>query len=177
MEFTNTLTLTMKSTEVAENVLGFMKETITNMSNKYNEGYDFDALKKFSQSIVVNDNVIEMVDEVGCFMPEDISEVLEDVLVSIAKMFSLEEFSCSSYTDSTYGEINIDVAYSNGEMELKSEYYSMGYMEETFCSECDCLISLVDIENAKEYICPECGEVIDLSEYLPKVEEKKITIC
>ena len=180
MEFNNTIKITMENNEAANTALETIKTVLC--SGNYSSNYRTNTAEELANDLLVEGSQIVLKDETsGYFVPEDINEVLEDLLNAIAAIESINKFECESYSDSTYSENDFEATFENGLLKINSTYYPCGYCEYLSCPECgEDVVRIEDFDPNKEYICPECGEVIDLTEQFeecaPVVEEKTIVI-
>jgi hypothetical protein len=135
-----------------------------------------------SENLAVSENEIFLLNNIGCYTPEDAESVMCELIQYLAENLSEHEFSCKIWNNSDYSDSSINAKYKKGQLKLKVAYYPSGYIE-LICPECDCLIA--EMEDYKEgkmdlgesyCICPECGEKVELDEWLPCIYKKNIKI-
>ena len=179
MEFTNTITITMENNEAATTALETIKKVLC--SGNYSEGYRINTAEKLANDLQIKGAKIVQEEYNEYFTPEDINSVIEDVLKAIAKIDGVHSFECEVFTDSTYSEDEFEATYKNGLLKIKDTYYPSGCWEYLCCPECgEDVIRLEEFDPNKEYVCPVCGEVINLKkayeENAPVLEEKEYVI-
>lgn len=126
---------------------------------------------KGSELVIDNDTLFY-------YFPEGMAEPQKKLLEVIANEMNDSDFEFYSFTDSDTSSIEIIAEYKNGVLVGKSELLPCGFLENLYCEECgEDLIAMDDFDPTKTYICPTCGEVVDLLEqynmYKPIVKEFK----
>ena len=179
MEYTNTITITMENNETANTALSVIKKVLC--TGDYTDGYSKNPAERLANDLQVKGAQIVQEEYNGYFTPEDISSVFIDVLKAIAELDSIHKFACDVYTFSTYAEDEIEATYENGLLKIKETYYPCGYTEYLPCPECgEDAVRLEDYDPSKEYVCPECGAIMNLEEqykeHAPVVEETEYSI-
>ena len=175
MYYENSLKITLKNKKTAAAALEIMKTRLI-------AGFDCDKGYKRVPSMLMYDalevkkNTIVLADDFGCYTPEDAEKVIPELMQDLAARLSTEAFTFDACNSSDYDEGWIEGCCENGELKIKTTYFPSGYGN-LYCQECDSLIAAMDdYEEVKTYICPECGEEIDLSDWLPVITEKTFQI-
>lgn len=175
MYYENSLKITLKNKKTAAAALEIMKTRLT-------AGFDCDKTYRRTPSMLMHDdlelvgNTIVLPEDFGCYLPEDAEKVIPELMKDLAAHLSTESFVCESCNTSDDDEGWIDVSYADGELKVKTTYFPSGYSD-LYCHECDELIATMEeYEEGKTYICPECGEEIDLSDWAPVTTEKTFQI-
>jgi hypothetical protein len=179
--WTNELTITFKDNTVAINALEILK-------NRLIVGFGCDSFYKKNPSQLMHDNLnidkntIFLLNNIGCYTPEDAENVLPELIQHLAESLSSEKFSCEIWSNSDYTDGGIKAEYKNGLLTIKTVYYPSGYIF-LECPECYALIAeMEEYENGKVnidkdvYVCPDCGEEIEVSDWMPFTYEKTIKI-
>lgn len=179
MYFTNTIKITMENNEAANTALAIIKKVLC--TGNYSSGNTTNTAEELANDLQVKGAQIVQEEYAGYFTVEDIDAVMEDVLKAVAEIDSIHEFECEVISDSTYSYGEIEASYKNGLLKIKNTYYPCGYCEYLRCPECsEEIVKIEDFDPNKEYVCPECGEVIDLmheyKECAPIVEEIEFDI-
>ena len=179
MEFNNTIKITMENNEAANTALAMIKKVLC--AGNYSSDYRTNTAEALANDLQVKGTQILQEEYAGYFTVEDIDAVVEDVLKAVAGIDSIHEFECEVISDSTYSYGEIEASYKNGLLKIKNTYYPCGYCEYLRCPECsEEIVKIEDFDPNREYVCPECGEVIDLmheyKECAPIVEEIEFDI-
>lgn len=167
MFYENNFKVTLKDAETAAAALEIMKAHLT---------VDFEKV----------DNTIEA-SEVFAYYYEDFENVVSELVQNLAENLSTEKFSFKSFFATDCDDYWFDGSYENGELKIKTTYFSNGFGH-IFCCECDEEVAYMDdnteedirvvsangkliaskeeLEKGKTFICPECGEEIDLSDWV-----------
>ena len=106
-----------------------------------------------------------------------------DIVNALANQLK-SKFEAKICNSSDYSEMWIEAFCNGKELELETTYFPCGFSEASFCPECDEELKLYEqIEIAPNryaihifeafasgtYTCPNCGEIIDISEELPVI--------
>ena len=93
-----------------------------------------------------------------------------------------ESFTFNICNSNDYDEEWIDGNYADGKLKIKTTYLPSGFGD-YYCPECEEVIATMEDDEDgnlfveyKEGVCPECGEEIDLSDWLPVITEKTFQI-
>ena len=173
----NTFKLTMENGKAANTALKMIKKVFTDSEERRGN-----CPKSFADNLAIEGSEIILTDEYGCFFyPEETVDVFENVLKAIAKRKGIQRFECTSSNQCDCSANDFEASYENGTLRIKNTYYPSGWYDSLDCPECcEEIMRLEDYASEKEYICPYCGEVIDLSkvyeEVAPIVEEKEFII-
>lgn len=186
MYWNNTMKLTLKDAETAATALEIMKTRLT-------DGFDCDKDYKVSPSkemrdyMEIDNNTIVLPEDLGTYLPDDSMIVIPELIQYLAEHLSEETFTFNTCNSSDYDESWVDGNYENGELKVKSTYLPNGFFS-IDCTECGEQIALMEdniegniwivsanneliaseeeLKKGKIYICPDCGEEIDLSEWV-----------
>ncbi len=176
MYYTNTMKVTLKDAATASNALEIMASRLA-------VGFECDSCYKaapadlMKQNLIVRGNDVVLPEDFGCYLPDDAETVICALMLDLAKHLSSEAFTCDSYHASDYDENEVAIRYVDGELKVHAVYYPEGYVEFLRCSECCAqVVRIEEYEEGKTYICPECGEELDLSKQAPVLTEKTFKI-
>ena len=178
---TNSMKVTLKNKKAATNALEILK-------NRLAAGFDCDnnyknnPSEQMAQKLIVKGKSIMLPDDYDCYFPEDAESVIPELMQDLAAHLSTETFSFDACNSSDYDEVWVKGSYANGELKVKTTYLPSGF-DDFYCQECDEVIATMeDDEEGNIYIecdthvCPECGEEVDLSDWLPVITEKTFQI-
>lgn len=167
--------VTLKNKKVAAAALEIMKTRLI-------AGFDCDKGYKRVPSMLMHEaleaagNTIVLADDFGCYTPEDAEKVIPELMQYLATHLTAEAFTFEACNSSDDDEGWVEGCCENGELKVKTTYFPSGYCN-LYCQECDKLIATMsEYEDGKTYICPECGEEIDLSDWAPVTTEKTFQI-
>ena len=165
MDYYTRLTGTFSNKNAAMKAMNVAKAVLADNGNTYDRNYARTPSQFMSDELEVKKNKLILSGYCGFYVPEDTEAVLTDIFKEIAKTMPTETFTFESYTDSTYSDIDIEGNYINGTLTINSIYYPCGYVEYLRCPECcEEILSLEEYDpEKKQYVCPECGETIDLA--------------
>ena len=176
MYYTNTVKITLKNNESATKALEILR-------NRLNAGFEIDKNYKrnpslsMSEALEVIDNAIELPEDFGCYITEDAENVMFELIRHLAENMGNLEFAWNGWNSNDYTDGHFEAEYAQGLLNIQYTYYPSGAGTTVWCAECDEeIIHMDDFEEGKTYVCPECGEVIDMTEYAPVVTEKTIQI-
>ena len=181
MYYENSVKVTLKNKKVAAVALEIMKARLI-------AGFDCDKNYRRSPSmrmcedLDVTANIIDLPEDCGYYLPEDAEKVIPELMKDLAAHLGGESFAFDACNSSDYDEGWIDGSYANGELKIKTTYLPSGFGD-YYCQECEEVIATMsdDAEGNlfveyKEGVCPECGEEIDLSDWLPVITETTFQI-
>ena len=181
MYYENSLKITLKNKKTAAAALEIMKTRLI-------AGFDCDKGYKRVPSMLMHDaleikkNTIVLADDFGCYTPEDAEKVIPELMQDLAAHLSTEAFTFDACNSSDDDEGWIAGRCENGELKIKTTYLPSGFGD-CYCPECDEVIATMKDDTDgnlfveyKEGVCPECGEEIDLSDWLPVITEKTFQI-
>lgn len=181
MYYTNSFKLTLKNESTAAAALEILKRRLI-------AGFDFDKNYRRTPSMLMHDNLeadgstIDLPEDFGCYLPNEASQVVSELMQHLASHLSTESFTFDGCNSSDYDESWIKGSYANGELKIKTTYLPAGFGD-FYCPECDEVIATMrdDMDgnlfiDYPEDVCPECGEEIDLSEWLPEITEQTFQI-
>ena len=181
MYYENSLKITLKNKKTAAAALEIMKTRLI-------AGFDCDKGYKSVPSMLMHDaleikkNIIVLADDFGCYTPEDAEKVIPELMQDLAAHLSTEAFTFDACNSSDDDEGWIAGRCENGELKIKTTYLPSGFGD-CYCPECDEVIATMKDDTDgnlfieyKEGTCPECGEEIDLSDWLPVITEKTFQI-
>ena len=183
MYYTNAIKVTLKDTESAIKALEILR-------NRLDAGFEVDKIYKrmpsqnMREALEVVENTIVLPEDFGCYVTEDAESVMFELIQNLAENMGNDTFVWEGVDSNDYTDGWFDAKYENGLLNVKYTYFPSGAATGVWCEECDAeLFHLADymdgnvsIDLDSEYVCPECGEVVDLSEYLPIVTEKTVRI-
>ena len=189
------MNVAMKDAETAAAALEILEARLT-------DGFDCDnnyrrsASTKMRDNMEVVDNTIVLPDDFGAYFPDHSMIVMPELMQYLAKHLSEETFTFETYNTSDNDESWIEGKYANGELNIEEVYFPNGFGS-IFCSECgeeaasmadntegniwivsangELIASKEELKKGKTFICPECGEEIDLSDWVT-VSNKTIKI-
>ena len=175
MEYYNNMSLSFDKAIDAQKMKKLIADTLN--ANDFDATYRGTPSTRLVEDLIVTDNSLSLDGSDGYYIPEDMLNVMDAILISIAEANKELSFVCEMATDSTYSECEYDARYERGVLSIDSTYHPNGYMEAFYCYECDALvITAEECERGKTYICPECGEELNFDEDLPVHEHKTIEI-
>ena len=176
MYYTNSIKVTLKDTESAIKALEILR-------NRLDAGFEVDEIYKeipsqnMSEALAVVENAIVLPKDFGCYITEDAEDVMFELIQHLAENIGNASFSWDGWNCNTYTEGHFEAVFENSVLNIEYTYYPSGAGVTVLCNECDAeIIHLDNYEEGKTYVCPECGEVIDMSEYIPAVTQKTIQI-
>ena len=177
MEYYNKMNIEMADNAAAQKAFEILKETLAN--GNYDTDYRCEPSIKLFEAITINKNTLSLSGDDGFYTPEDMMNVAADVFTAIATDLKNEFVRGSVFTDSTYADSEITAIVDVGKVIISTTYYPMGFVESLVCDDCgEEIVSLQDFDPNKEYVCPECGETLDLQsqydEVIPQTTEKII---
>ena len=176
MYYNNTLKVTMKNNTVANKALEILRSRLAEGFSDDN-GYRTKPSQMMSDALEVVDNTIVLPEDFGCYITEDAENVMFELIRHLAENIGNDSFVWNGWDCNDYSEANVEAEYAQGLLNIKYTYYPSGAGTTVWCAECDEeIIHMDDFEEGKTYVCPECGEVIDMTEYAPVVTEKTIQI-
>ena len=181
MYYENSLKITLKNKKTAAAAMEIMKTRLI-------AGFDCDKGYKKVPSMLMHDalevkkNTIVLADDLGCYFPAHAEAVIPELMRYLATHLTPEAFIFEACNSSDYEEGWINGSYENGELKIKSTFLPSGYGD-FYCPECEEVIATMEDDEDgnlfieyKEGVCPECGEEIDLSDWLPVITEKTFQI-
>lgn len=181
MHYENSLTVTLKNKKTATAALEIMKTRLI-------AGFDCDKKyrrtpsMRMCEDLEVVKNTIVLPEDCGYYFADDAEEIIPELMKAIAAHLSGESFTFGTCNSSDYDEGWVDGSYENGELKIKTTYLPSGFGD-YYCPECEEVIATMEDDEDgnlfieyKEGVCPECGEEIDLSSWLPVITEKTFQI-
>lgn len=165
---TNDMRIGMKDAKAAEAAAETIREYVEA------KGANYDSLNRANllKDLHVEGNAIVLEDSYSMY-GYDYMKFIPEVckLIALIGSCSGEAFFASDYGEGSF-EINCDGAI----LTLNSLWYHNGYSESLHCDECrEEVVRYDEYEPGKIYICPECGEVVNLTEeyekYTPEINE------
>ena len=181
MYYTNSVKITMKSNEAAAKALEILRNRL-NAGFEIDKGYRNNPSQMMREALVVVENTVVLPEDFGCYITEDAEGVMFELIQHMAENMGYESFVWDGCDSNDYTDGWFNAEYEDGLLNIKYTYFPSGSATGIWCEECDTeLFQLADymdgnVKLDNEYVCPECGEVVDLSEYLPIVTEKSIQI-
>ena len=183
MYYTNAIKVTLKDTESAIKALEILR-------NRLDAGFEIDKIYKrmpsqnMREALEVEKNTIVLSEDFGYYGTEDAESVMFELIQNLAENMGNDTFVLEGVDSNDYTDGGFDAKYENGLLNIKYTYFPSGSATGVWCEECDAeLFHLADymdgnvsIDIDSEYVCTECGEVVDFSEYLPIVTEKTVRI-
>ena len=170
----NDLRIEMMNNEAAKNAA----EAIKNFATANAANYDTLNMDNFMSDLTVEGNSV-VLDGSYAMHGWDYMNFVPEICKMIAATESFEGNAeyCSGYGD----EGNFEFSCENGVLKMRSVSYPNGYCSHLCCEECGMdVVAIDEYEAGKIYICPECGEEIDLSEafeeYSPVIAEEEFCI-
>ena len=179
MYFENNIKFSMENSEAANTALAAIKKVL--YAGDYSRGYMINTAEKLANSLLVKDSQIVPKELDGYFTVEDIYEVAKDIVIAVAHIDSILAFECEVNSVSTYTDGEFEASYKDGLLRIKEVFYPSGYYESVPCPECGSnVVRIEDYVPNRTYICPECGEEVDLSkmydEVVPIITEENFEI-
>ena len=181
MHYENSLTVTLKNKKTATAALEIMKTRLI-------AGFDCDKNYRRTPSLQmcedldVTGNIIDLPEDCGYYFADYAEKVFLELLKDLAAHLSDESFTFNICNSNDYDEEWIDGSYANGELKIKTTYLPSGFGD-YYCPACGEVIATMNDDaegnifvEYKEGVCPECGEEIDFSEWLPVISENTINI-
>ena len=175
MYCTNTMKITLKNNTVANKALDILRSRLAEgfSVNKY---YKRNPSQIMSDALEVADNTIMLPEDFGCYITEDAEDVMFELIQNLAENMRNESFVWDGWDRNTYTDGHFEATYENGLLNIKYTYYPTGDCS-LWCPECGAMsITPDEYEEGKIYICSECGEEIDVSEWVPVITEKTVQI-
>ena len=181
MYYTNSFTLTLKNEATAAAALEILKNRLS-AGFACDNGYKRTPSLLMLDSLCVEKSAIVLPKEFGCYLPEDAVNVISELMQYLAANLSTESFTFDTCNSSDYDESWVMGSYAEGELKIKTTYLPAGFGD-FYCPECDEVIATMKDDadgnifvEYKEGVCPECGEEIDLSDWMPVIYENTINI-
>lgn len=175
MYYTNTMKITLKNNTVANKALEILRSRLS-AGFAADNGYRRSPSQIMSDALEVVDNTIVLPEDFGCYITEDAEGVMYELIQNLAENIGENAFVVENWNQNDYTDGEFEAKYENGLLSMKHIYYPSGYCT-LFCEECDVeLATMEEYEEGKIYICPECGEEIDLSNWAPITTEKTVQI-
>ena len=169
MYYTNELTITMATSEVATKALGIIVKRMAAGFECDKEYCNIPSLK-MAQDLKVKDNAIVLPEESGYYEPRDAEKVFKEIVRELAAALK-EEFSCEVYNSGNYSEGTLKAHSVKGILKTEAIYYPCGNREYLCCDECgEEIVRIDEYEVGKKYYCSECCEEVDLSEQYAEVK-------
>lgn len=171
------------SAKMSEECIMHSLDNVDARSFGYSERVNFGEILR--QGIAYDGDKAFLIDEeAGCGIatPEDMLNLLPEMVKSIATQHKEVPFHIISFNSGTYSDSKAEIEYCDNKILMETVYYPEGDYENMLCCpECDEeIVSVNDYEKGKTYICPECGEECDLDdEYedaCPVVEKQIIEL-
>lgn len=176
MLYHNELTITLRTNKTAAIALEIMRTRLSagfDCDKKYN---DVPSVKMMDD-LEVDGRTITLPHNSGYYFPKDAEIVIGELLKCLAEGLSGKNFTCKNQNYSDEDMNDIEAQCKNGVLKVKTIYYPMGYIEFFHCEECGATVVWLDeYEEGETYICPDCGEVVDLSNQMPEVTEKTFRV-
>ena len=176
MYYTNAIKVTLKDTESAIKALEILR-------NRLDAGFEVDKIYKrmpsqnMREALEVVENTIVLPEDFGCYVTEDAESVMFELIQNLAENMGNDTFVWEGVDSNDYTDGWLDAEYANGLLKIKYTYHPSGAGTPVWCDECnEEVLRVEDFEAGKIYTCPECGKVVDPTEYLPIVTEKTIRI-
>ena len=170
----NDLRIEMMNNEAAKNAA----EAIKNFASANAANYDSMSIDTLMADLTIADNAVVL--DCSYFMRGyDYTEFVPEICKMLA---ATESFKGEAYfIDGTSEECTFTFSCENGTLKMRSVNYPNGYCSHLCCEECGMdVVAIDEYEAGKIYICPECGEKIDLSEafeeYSPVIAEEEFCI-
>jgi hypothetical protein len=175
MEAHNTVKITLKNPESATKALEILR-------NRLSKGFEIDKIyrrnpsQRMREALEVNENTIVLPEDFGCYITEDAEDVMFELIQHLAENMGKSSFTWDGWDSNNYTDGHFEAEYENGFLKIKYTYYPSGDCR-LCCPECgEMSITPDEYEEGKTYICSECGEEIDVSEWVSVITEKTIQI-
>ena len=176
MYYTNAIKVTLKDTESAIKALEILRNRLS-AGFAADNGYRRNPSQIMSDALEVADNTIVLPEDFGCYITEDVEGIMFELIQNLAENIGENAFVVENWNQNDYTDGEFEAKYENGLLSMKHIYYPSGFGAVANCEECgEDVVSIEEYEEGKVYVCPECGEVVDLSEYLPITTEKTVQI-
>lgn len=184
MHYTDSMKITMKNEETASIALEIMKARLT-AGFYYDKYYGRSPSAHMYNGLELVGNDIVLPEGRGYYSPNDSLEIIPELIQHLAEHLATEEFTFRFFSCSCYDDSWVDGRCVKGELMIKTTYFPSGFGG-FYCQECDEYIAYMEDDaegnitiKGNTDICPVCGKEIkevDLSEWLPIVDEKTIKV-
>ena len=175
MYYTNSVKIILKNNESAIKALEILR-------TRLDAGFNADKIYKGSPSQMMRDtlevveNTIVLPEDFGCYITEDAEDVMFELIQHLAENMGKSSFTWDGWDSNNYTDGHFEAEYENGFLKIKYTYYPSGDCS-LCCPECgEMSITPDEYEEGKTYFCSECGEEIDVSEWVSVITEKTIQI-
>ncbi len=172
--FTNDFTVTFTNAAAANKAKQIADETFRAL--RY-DLYSKQPSIRAANSLTIEDDVTLTFEEI-CFDSLDLLDASSKVIKALACGMKEETFEFYVRGSDTYTDGWIEGNYLNGVLDMTNTFFPEGYSTYLHCYECGAEVVLMeDYDPNATYVCPECGEEIDLSSAAPDIERETIKIC
>ena len=160
--YTNQTKVIFTNAEAASKAKEIAAQVIASVEDNY---FYLNGIKNTIRNLSINDNALCLPEDEGELASSDLLEIMTEVVKAIAEQLPSENFTFDVNGYDCYTEGWLEGKYEDGTLEIKSTYFPLGYIDTLVCPECEeVIVALDDYIPGKKYICPECGEELDLSE-------------
>ena len=177
MMYYNDLKITLRTNKVAVKALEIISQRLS-LGFDCDCNYDDAPSTQMMKELYVTDRVVTFPSNSNLFAPEDMCEVVSVLLKDLAESIEAKTFSCRCSASSEDDYCIIDATYKKNELSVEYTYYPVGPCEKYYCDSCGAFIIFEDeYEAGKTYICPDCGEEVDLTKQIPVTAYKNFQIA
>lgn len=160
MYATNKMMITFTTHAAANCAKKIASRTIQEMNRSF---WFCDAAEGTTSKILVSDTSVVLAEDAP-LLADEMLDVAELIVKTLAAELPQENFTFDIVGADTYAEGWLDGSFTNGTLELTNTYYPEGYCEFVSCPECgEFVIGLDEYDPSKTYVCPHCGEEVDLT--------------
>lgn len=175
MYYTNTVKITLQNEETATKALKILRSRLAE-GFAVDNGYRRNPSQLMSDALEVLDNSIVLPEDFGCYVTEDAEGVMFELIQHLAENMGNDSFIWNGWDCNDYTDGHFEAVFENGLLNIKYTYYPSGDCR-LCCPECgEMSITMDEYEEGKIYSCSECGEEIDVSEWVAVITEKTIQI-
>ncbi len=171
MMYFNSMKITLRNNAIATEALEILKTRLADGFDCDQE-YNDNPSMRMANDLVADGKTIKLPKNNGYYFPENAENVMCELLKYLAENLNGKTFSCiiENEGEEDFGEI--EAQYKKGVLTTKATYFPRGYEECFYCEDCgETVVWMDEYDESETYICPECGEVLDLSEQKPKITE------
>lgn len=191
MRYDNEMMVTMRTAKMAEKAMEILKDRLTAgfdcdedyKNNPYSifrcdEDCGNNPSQRLIKDLTIDGRVIKVPFDCGYYIPTDAMTVMCELADTLAKNFEKNTFTLFNQNMSDYDMSRVEASFKKGVLDIQTTYYPNGFLGDYYCLKCGAVVVYAeDYVEGNTYICPECGEEIDLSDQIPVMTKKRIVIC